>query len=86
MRTTGDNLLASFGALARTVAATLVAGVWRRMSAEQIEARFKALAPREQAGTVGGVLGLVFLLSLFAAQFGLLGLLAFWLVVVLLVN
>lgn len=86
MRTTGEGLLLSFGQLARTVAATLVAGLWRRMSAEQIEARLKALPARDQAGLVGGVLGLMLLCSLFAAQFGILGMLGFWLAVILLVR
>jgi uncharacterized protein involved in cysteine biosynthesis len=86
MRTTGEGLLLSFGHLARTVAATLVAGLWRRMNAEQVEARLKALPARDQAGLVGGVLGLMLLCSLFAAQFGILGMLAFWLVVILLVR
>jgi hypothetical protein len=35
---------------------------------------------------VGGVLGFLFLLSLFAAQFGLLGLALFWAAVVLTVS
>ncbi len=86
MRMTGDGLLLSFGHLARSVSATLIAGLWRRMTSEQVEARLKALPAREQAGLVGGVLGLLFLCSLFAAQFGILGMLAFWLVVIVLVN
>jgi hypothetical protein len=86
MRTTGVNLLAGFGALSRTVTSVLVAGVWRRMTPEQVEARLKAQSPRDQAGLVGGVLGLMFLCSLFAAQFGILGMLGFWLLVILLVR
>jgi hypothetical protein len=35
---------------------------------------------------VGGVLGFLFLLSLFAAQFGLVGLALFWLAVILIVS
>ena len=86
MRSAEQNIIVSFGQLCRTVAATLIAGVWRRRSIEEVEERLKRLGLREQAGVVGGVLGLMFLCSLFAAQFGVFGFLAFLLLVVLIVN
>lgn len=81
-----NGLLSPAGQMCRTVAATLIAGVWRRLSAEEVEARLKRLPLRDQVGAVGGVLGLMFLLSLFAAQFGILGLFAFLLLVVVIAN
>jgi predicted lipid-binding transport protein (Tim44 family) len=86
MRSAEQSILAPLGQLCRTVAATLIAGVWRRRSADEVEARIKRLGLREQTGVVGGVLGMMFLCSLFAAQFGVLGLLGFLLLVVLIVN
>lgn len=79
-------VLSPLGQSARTVAAALIAGVWRRRTLAEVEAKLKALALREQVGVVGGVLGLMLLISLFAAQFGILGFLAFLLLVVLVVN
>ncbi len=86
MPMTGNSVLSPMGQLCRTVAATLIAGVWRRHPAAEIEARIKRLGTAEQTGVVGGVLGLMFLCSLFAAQFGILGVLLFWLGVILLVR
>ena len=86
MPMTHHSLLSPLGQACRTVSATLIAGVWRSRSIEQVETRLKRLAIREQAGVIGGVLGLMFLLSLFAAQFGIAGLLVFLLAVVALVN
>ena len=86
MRSVEQSFVVAAGQQCRTVAATLIAGVWRRRSIEEVEAKLKRLGLREQAGVVGGVLGLLVLCSLFAAQFGLLGFLAFLLLVVVLVN
>ena len=86
MPMTHNSRLVPMGQLCRTVSATLIAGVWRRRSIEEVEGRIKALSLREQVGVVGGVLGLLLLLSVFAAQFGIPGLLAFLLAIVVLVN
>ena len=86
MRSVEQSFLVAAGQQCRTVAATLIAGVWRRRSIEEVEARLKRLGLREQAGVVGGVLGFMLLCSLFAAQFGVLGFLAFLLLIVVLVN
>ena len=86
MPMTHNSLLSPLGHVCRTVSATLIAGVWRRRSIEEVEGRIKALSLRDQVGVVAGVLSLMVLLSLFAAQFGILGLLAYLLGVVVLVN
>jgi hypothetical protein len=70
----------------RLVAVTLIAAVWRSRRAEEIDAAVGRLSETRQRMVVGGVLGFLFLLSLFAAQFGLLGLALFWAAVVLTVS
>jgi uncharacterized membrane protein len=78
-------LLGAFGHL-RMAAVALIAGVWRKRSMKDTHDRVSALPMREQAVLVAGVLGLLFGLCLVAAQFGWIGLLAFALLVVLIVN
>ena len=70
----------------RVVAVTLIAAVWRTRRAEEIDAAVARLSEARQRMVVGGVLGFLFLLSLFAAQFGLVGLAVFWAAVVLTVS
>lgn len=70
----------------RQVAVTLIAGLWRTRTAEEIDAMLASLSEGRQTAVIAGVLGFLFLLSLFAAQFGLLGLAVFWLAVVLTVS
>ncbi|MGY6411935.1 MAG: hypothetical protein ACXIUV_13045 [Alkalilacustris sp.] len=86
MPITRPTVLSTIGGLARTVSATLIAGVWRSRTISQVESRIKQLSLRDQGGVVGGVLALLLLLSLFAAQFGIIGLMVFWLAVIVLVN
>lgn len=86
MAMTDRSVFERVGAACRTCAAMVIAGVWRTRSFEDIEARLLALPPRSQAAVTGGVLGLLFLLSLFAAQFGWPGMLLFWLAVVVLAR
>jgi hypothetical protein len=80
-----QTMLIPFARRARMVTAMLVAGVWRGREAAEIEARIADLPPRGQSAVMAGVLGLLFLVSLFAAQFGLLGLALFLLAVIVLV-
>jgi hypothetical protein len=75
-----------FGTLCRNVAAALIAGVWRRRSITEVRDRLAGMPPREEAAVIGGVLGLLFLLAVAAAQFGVIGLLLYLLAVVLIVN
>jgi hypothetical protein len=74
------------GTLCRTVTAALIAGVWRRRSIAEVRDRLAALPPRDEAGVIAGVLGLLFLLAVCAAQFGPLGLLLYLLAVVVIAN
>ncbi len=85
MTTPRLTLLVPFARRARDVAAALVAPFWPGEDVQGVIARLEALPPAKQAGAVGGVLSLLFLLSLFSAQFGLLGLAVFWLAVILVV-
>jgi len=74
------------GRLCRTVAVTLIAGVKRRMPEDEVEARVLALPLRDQAILTGAALTALFLVSLLAAQFGLIGLALFGLAVIALVR
>jgi hypothetical protein len=69
----------------RDVSVSVIAGLWPGRDEEEIEARLSALSLRGQGTVVGSVLGMLFLVSLFAAQFGLLGMALFFLVVVALI-
>ncbi len=79
-------LATRLGALCRNAAAALVAGVWRKASVAEVRDRLAALPVRDQVAIVGGILTALLLLSLLAAQFGIVGMLVFWLTVVVIVN
>jgi hypothetical protein len=81
-----QGLLPMAGRMCRTVAVSLIAGVRRSESSEEIEARVADLPRGDQALIVGTTLGGLFLLSLIAAQFGLIGLALYLLAVVFIVN
>lgn len=70
----------------RTVALALIAGFARKTGFHELERRVSALAPQAQAVIVALTLGLLFGASLFAAQFGMLGLALFLGAVVLIVG
>lgn len=74
-----------FGYL-RVAAVAVIAGVWRKRGMKATHDRVAALPARDQAVIVGGVLAVLAGLCLLAAQFGVIGLLALALVVVLIVN
>lgn len=78
--------LAPLGVAARNASALVVSGVARRLGVRDVRDRIEALPAGEQALVVGGVLGLLFLISLFAAQFGVVGMLLFFLAVVLIAR
>jgi hypothetical protein len=82
----GRGLVPAAGRLCRTVAVALIAGVRRRETIDEIEERVADLPRADQALIVGTTLGGLFLLSLIAAQFGLVGLGLYLLGVVFLVN
>jgi hypothetical protein len=79
------SMLSAIGRRARIVAATLIAGLWPGRDAPEIACRISSLPRGQQAAVVGGVLGFLFLLSLFAAQFGLLGMAVFFMTVIVVV-
>jgi hypothetical protein len=81
-----DSVLNRAGRLCRMVASALIAGVRRRETLDEIEGRVADLPRGDQALIVGTTLGGLFLLSLIAAQFGLVGLGLYLLGVVFLVN
>lgn len=70
----------------RTVALALIAGFARKTGFATLEGRIEALAARGQALIVGLTLALLLGVSLFAAQFGLLGIALFLGAVVLIVG
>ncbi|MEL6648223.1 MAG: hypothetical protein AAFY35_18050 [Pseudomonadota bacterium] len=74
------------GAICRNVAVTLMAGVCRWRSFDEIDASLKARPVPNQAAVIAGVIATLFALSLVAGYFGWIGLLVFWLGVIVLVN
>lgn len=86
MRLTRSSALESLGRQARTVAATLIAAVLRGRDAAQVEDRLARLPLRAQGAVVGAVLLAVFVACLLAAQFGLPGILALLLAVIIAVR
>lgn len=70
----------------RSVALLLLAGIFRNWSFEVLERRVSMLPPRQQVAITGSVLGLLLAAALVAAQFGPLGLSAYFLAVVLLAR
>lgn len=71
------------GTLCRSVVVSLLSGRLTGQSYETVEARLAARSAGERRLLVGGVLLLLFLLALFAAQFGWVGMLLYWLAVIL---
>jgi hypothetical protein len=80
------HLSGQVGRTCRNVAIGLIAGVARGRSPAAIDRALRRRTPREQTGIVAAVIGLLALLSFFAAQFGWVGLLVYWLAVIVLVN
>ena len=74
------------GRACRSVAIGLIGGVWRRMSHEEIDARLARRPAVEQTMIVAAALVGLATASLLSAQFGVAGLLAFFLAVVALVR
>lgn len=79
-------LTSRLGSICRNASAALISGVWRKTSVSEVRDRIAGLPVRDQVLVVGGVLMALLLLSLLAAQFGIVGMLVFWLAVVLVVN
>jgi len=67
-------VLIPLGRNARNVAAVVVGGIWPGKTAHDVLIALCALPFWRQVGLVSLVLGLLFFLALFAAQFGIVGL------------
>jgi erythromycin esterase-like protein len=81
-----QNLSTRASVAARRVAATLIAGVWRTRSAREVDVWLRRRSRQNRALVIGGVLAALLGLSIVAAQFGWVGMLVFWLGVIILVN
>jgi hypothetical protein len=86
MRLTQGSLWAGLSARVRPVVAALLARFWPGHDQAAAEARLAAMPPRVEAAVAVTVLLALFLLALFAAQFGFLGIGLYLLAVVLLVG
>ena len=80
-----ENVFLRFGRHCRLVTAALIAGPWPGRDVSDIHAALEARPTGTQIAVVAGVLALLAALSLFAGQFGLIGLAVFWLAVILIV-
>ena len=80
------SLMTQLGIHCRRSAVALIAGVCRWRSIGEINDRMLARPVQEQVWITTAVLGAVFALSLVAAQFGWIGMLVFFLAVILVVN
>lgn len=86
MATTMKDWLPRFGILCRTSAVALIAGVYRRSSIKEINDQLVARPLQQQVLITLAVLGVLFALCVLAAQFGWIGMLLFWIAVIVLVN
>ena len=86
MRNFNEKVCNSLAAQARTVAAALIAPFKRGESVQDIEAWITTLPLRQRRTIVGGMLGLMLIAAIAAAQFGLIGMCVFFLGIILLVR
>lgn len=70
----------------RDVAVALMAACWPGRGFSDVEAWLTRAPPPMQRGVVLGVLAALFGLSVVAAQFGLIGLCVFWLIIIWLIR
>ncbi|MEM7732658.1 MAG: hypothetical protein AAF280_07730 [Pseudomonadota bacterium] len=74
------------GLFCRNISVSLIAGVCRWRSFEDVNESFKARPVSSQTMIAAGVISALFAASLVAGYFGWVGLLVFWLAVIILVN
>ncbi|QBF32217.1 hypothetical protein [Thalassococcus sp. S3] len=72
----------TLGMRCRDVAAALIGGLWIGRSSSDVVADIASLPARQQIWFTAVTLVLLFLFSLFAAQFGLIGMALYWLGVI----
>jgi hypothetical protein len=80
------SLMPRFGVLCRTAAVALIAGVTRKRSMSDVNADIAGRPVPEQTMITGATLGVLLCMSIAAAQFGWIGMLLFWLAVIVVVN
>ncbi|MEL7011973.1 MAG: hypothetical protein AAFO72_01705 [Pseudomonadota bacterium] len=86
MAQTTQRLYSKMGMVCRGVVVSLIAGVCRWRSFDDVNEDFKSRPLANQALISAAVLAALFGMSLFAGYFGWIGLLVFWLIVIILVN
>lgn len=86
MSLTHPSPLARVGQVVRTAALMVVAGIWRAKSLETLEAAMDRQPIRRQAVLVVGVLAGLFVLALIFAQAGWVGILVYWLGLIVIVR
>lgn len=86
MATTKKAILPRLGGICRVSAVSVIAGICRWMSMKDINDRIAARPVWEQAAITVGVLSVMFALCLIAAQFGWIGMLSFFLAIIVIVN
>lgn len=86
MSASAKHLLGKVGSLCRICAACIIAGLWPRHSLSDVEARLAACSSGQQVAITGGVLFLLVLFGFFAAQFGWIGVLLYWMSIILIVR
>ena len=86
MSVTLKHMLGKTGTVCRTCAACIIAGLWPQHSLSDVEARLAACSSGQQVAITGGVLFLLVLLGFFAAQFGWIGVLLYWMSIILIVR
>ncbi|MEM7596692.1 MAG: hypothetical protein AAF382_03280 [Pseudomonadota bacterium] len=86
MAQTTHTITHRMGSICRGVTVSLIAGVCRWRSFDEIDTSLKTRPVPNQAMIIAGVIAALFALSLLAGYFGWIGLLVFWLIVIVLVN
>ncbi len=86
MSDTRHSVLNSLALRARNAAVLVVAQLWPGRNFETVDRQVRALPVRQQAEVTVGVLGLLFLLALFAGQFGPLGVMLYFAAVLLTIR
>ncbi|WP_224823535.1 hypothetical protein [Cognatishimia sp. MH4019] len=81
-----DTMLVPLARRCRRVAAALIGALWPGKTGARVEEDIAHLSARAQIAVVGGVLALLFLLSLFAAQFGIVGLAALFVTIIVVMR
>lgn len=82
---TSTSIYRTFAVRCRDVASALLGALWIGRDSDEVAGQIAALPPRTQTWLTAGTLALLALTSFFAAQFGLIGLAAFWLAIIVLI-